>query len=198
MLPAGFRDSVAASITTDGINVYVSGHGHNDVTGRTEALLWVRPSEVFVLPSGFSLFRGTLTGGGLSELQASDDQWLSARVGIALFATESPLQLIVTGTSPVQTPSELRFTLEARVSTPGLAQKVYLFNYVTGLYEEVGSWPGSATDSIVEVTVTTNPERFVQAGTREMKAKVAYFQVGPVPQLAWSAYLDHTFWTVRD
>lgn len=43
LLPAGFSESYARGISTDGINTYVSGWGHNSLTGRDEALLWTRP-----------------------------------------------------------------------------------------------------------------------------------------------------------
>jgi hypothetical protein len=195
LLPARFTQSHASSITTDGEYDYITGWGSDDFTNY-EALLWVRPVRFH--PFSFSLFRGNLMSGGLSELLASDDQWLVAQAGLTLFAGESPLQLVVTGTSPMEEPCELRFAVEAHASTPGLVQKVYLFNYFTALYEEVGSSPASVSDSTVEVIVTSNPERFVQPGTREMKAKVAYFQVGPVLHWPWYAHFDHTYWTIRD
>jgi hypothetical protein len=196
LLPEAFSYSAAYSMSTDGVYDYVAGRGINDTTDMMEALLWTR--LVRFHPNSFSLFRGNLISGGLSELLASDDQRLVAQAGLTLFAGESPLQLVVTGTSPMEEPCELRFAVEAHVSTPGLRQTVYLFNYVTGQYEEVGFWPGSVSDSIAEVTVTTNPERFVQPGTREIKAKIAYTQVGLVLHWPWYAHFDHTYWTIRD
>lgn len=196
MLPAGFSFSHARSVTTDGIYNYIVGYGVSNVTNHWEALLWISPVVGVVLPDSFSMFRGFLTSGGLSDLFESDDQKLLVRAGLTLFAGESPLQVIVTGTSPVAVPSELRFTLEASVSTPGLMQTLFMFNYVTGLYEEVDFWAGTPSDLIVEVVVSTNPERFVQAGTGEMKAKISYTQVGLTLQWPWSARLDQTIWRV--
>ena len=48
----------------------------------------------------------------------------------------------------------------------------------------------------MEVVITTNPGRFVQAGTREMRAKVLYRQVGFTLLWPWSASLDQAVWTV--
>jgi hypothetical protein len=39
-LPAGFTSSFARGISSDGVNVYVSGHGFNSLTGRDEAVFW--------------------------------------------------------------------------------------------------------------------------------------------------------------
>lgn len=149
-----------------------------------------------VAPSSFSIFRGFLNSGGLSDLLASDDQKLVVRAGITLSSSESPLQVIVTGTSPVETPSVLEFKLEASVSTPGLMQTLWLYNYDIGQYEEVDFWSGTPSDSVVEVVVSTDAGRFVQAGTREMKAKVSYKQVGIVLHWPWSARFDQTAWTI--
>ncbi|MCH8979816.1 MAG: hypothetical protein IH945_11330 [Armatimonadetes bacterium] len=153
-------------------------------------------TEVEVLPSSFTVLRGVLTGGGLSDLFVSDDQRLVVRAGLTLFAGEPPLQVEFTGTSPVDVPVELRFTFEASVNTPGLTQTLQLFNYVTSLYEQVDLTVPGGSDGIVVVTVTTNPEHFVQAGTKEMKAKVIYQQVGFTLLWPWSASLDQALWTI--
>ena len=43
LLPAGFTNSVARSVTSDGVNYYIAGAGRNSLTGRDEALLWTQP-----------------------------------------------------------------------------------------------------------------------------------------------------------
>ncbi len=149
-----------------------------------------------VLPDSFTIIRGVLTSGGLSDLFASDDLRLDIRAGLVLFLGEPPLQVLVTGTSPVQVPSELRFKLEAHSNTPGLTQTIQLFNYVTSLYEDVDLSVPGLSDAIVEIVITANPERFVQAGTREMRAKVVYQRVGFTLLFPWSARLDQAAWTI--
>jgi hypothetical protein len=42
-LPAGFGESYAQGISSDGVNTYISGYGYNLLSGRNEALLWTRP-----------------------------------------------------------------------------------------------------------------------------------------------------------
>ena len=149
-----------------------------------------------IAPDSFSMVRGVLIGGSLSDLFASDDLRLDVRAGLTLFLGESPLQVAITGTSPVETPSELRFKLEASVNTPGLTQTIELFNYDTSLYEQVDLAVPGFSDGIVNVVVTTNPGRFVQAGTREMRAKVLYGQVGLTLLWPWSAKLDQAVWSI--
>jgi hypothetical protein len=82
------------------------------------------------------------------------------------------------------------------VNTPGLRQILELFNYQTGQWEQIGFWDGSASDSIVEVSIEVDPARFVHQSTNEMKARVRYSRVGSTIFLAWSASIDHLLWTV--
>ncbi|MCH8977737.1 MAG: PQQ-binding-like beta-propeller repeat protein [Armatimonadetes bacterium] len=179
------------SVGPDG-SVYV---GLTDAGGATGGLLVVHQDEdLRILPDSFSIVRGALMGGGLSDLFLSDNMRLDVRAGLTLFLGESPLQVVVTATSSVDVPSELRFRLEAKVNTPGLTQKIELFNYDTSLYEEVDLAVPGASDGIVEVVITTNPGRFVQAGTRQMRAKLVYGQVGFTLLWPWSAGLDQAVW----
>ena len=193
--PGNDRDWAADIVVDAAKNVYVTGSSWSATAERDYGTLkYVQATSV--LPSSFSIFRGLLTGGGLSDLFDSDDDKLLVQAFITLNNSESPLQIIVTGTSDVEAPSELRFKLEASVSTPGLMQTLYMLNYDTGLYEEVDFWVGTPTDSIVEVVITTNPKRFVQAGTRQMRAKVTYDQIGIVLHWPWRARIDQTIWTI--
>jgi hypothetical protein len=42
-VPAGFVTSSATGISSDGVNMYISGYGYNLLTQSTEALLWTQP-----------------------------------------------------------------------------------------------------------------------------------------------------------
>ena len=185
-LPNAVSNQVRVRVRMD--NEYTD---YEDISDGDLSIVYPTP-----LPDSFSIVRGVLTGGGLSDLFLSDDLRLDVRAGLTLFAGEPPLQVVVVGTSPVEVPGELRFKLESRVNTPGLTQSVQMFNYVTLLYEEVDLSVPGAMDGIVEVVIITNPGRFVQAGTREMRAKVVYKQVGFTLLWPWSAGLDQTVWTI--
>ncbi len=154
--------------------------------------------DLRVMPDSYTLVRGFLVGGGLSNLFFSDDMRLEVRAGITLFLGESPLQVVIIATSPVDVPSELRFRVESNANTPGLTQTIELFNYDSSLYEEVDLSVPGAMDSGVQVVITTNPQRFVQAGSREMRARLVYEQVGLVLLWPWMARIDQTVWTILD
>ena len=48
---------------------------------------------------------------------------------------------------------------------------------------------------MVMVTITTNPGRFIQAGTRTLRARMGYFDRGVIA-VNWSAKIDQAVWDV--
>lgn len=42
-LPMEFVNSEARGISSDGVNIFVTGYGYNSITDRIEALLWTAP-----------------------------------------------------------------------------------------------------------------------------------------------------------
>ncbi|MCH7904228.1 MAG: SBBP repeat-containing protein [Armatimonadetes bacterium] len=186
----------AEAVAVDGPgNVYVTGWSWGSGTNYDYATIKYSQT-VEVLPDSFSLFRGILTGGGLSDLLASDDSWMTVLPGITLNQSERQVQLIVTGTSPTETPTELRFRLEAHAEINNIGQWIELWNYDTNSYEQVDFMIATTVDSIVEVSITTDPARFVEAGTKQMRAKISYKEAGIVLSYPWLISFDQTVWTI--
>ena len=154
------------------------------------------PQNTVVPPDSYSLFRGILTGGGLGDLFASDDSWMTVRPGITLSNLERPVQLLLRGTAATESPTELRFRLEAHASIDGIGQWIDLWNYDTNSYEQVDFMIATTADSIVEVSITVDPERFVQAGTKKMRARVSYDEAGIVFLFPWLISFDQTVWVI--
>ncbi|MCH7903755.1 MAG: FG-GAP repeat protein, partial [Armatimonadetes bacterium] len=176
-----FGNSVASLGDLDGDGVVDLAVGapnddDGDRRGQDRGAAWVLflDGNRDIRPDSFSLFRGILTGGGLSDLFASDDSWMTVLPGITLNQSERQVQLIVTGTAPTETPTELKFRVEAHAEINNIGQWIELWNYDTNSYEQVDFMIATLADSIVEVSITTNPERFIEAGTKEMRAKVSY------------------------
>ncbi|MCH7905619.1 MAG: PD40 domain-containing protein [Armatimonadetes bacterium] len=149
-------------------------------------------------PDSFSLFRGILIAGGLSDLFSSDNLRMFVRPGITLNQAERQVQLIVVGTAPTETPTVLRFRVEAHASINNIGQWIDLWNYDTNSYEQVDFMIATTADSVVEVTITTDPSRFIENGTLAMQARVSYKEVGIVLSYPWLIILDQTVWVVVD
>ena len=51
------------------------------------------------------------------------------------------------------------------------------------------------TDTVVTVSISTNPERYIEDGTGQVKARVGYRDHG-VTLVGWSGRFDRAVWTV--
>jgi outer membrane protein assembly factor BamB len=149
-----------------------------------------------VVPDDFSVVRGILVSGTLSDLYDSDDSRLVVHAGPTLDPTEPPVWLTVEGTASTASPSEFSFTLEAKANTSGLRQRIELYNYVSQSFEEVDSRAATTTDSVVEVVVTGDLSRFIDPGTLAMKAQLTWKPTGPVVIWPFTVETDQTVWRV--
>ncbi len=106
VLPSQYFTSVATGISSDGVNLYVTGYGYNNLTARDEALLWTQPLSV---PNTLS---GTLDLGQLGGTPYNSGANLPATLNISYrdaanteiavgTATYNPVTGAVTGTVPV-------------------------------------------------------------------------------------------------
>jgi hypothetical protein len=166
---------------------YIPYEGEAEVTGAAT-----------VLPEDYSIVRGIWVSGDLEDLCESDDSRLVVQAGPTMDPTESPVWVMVEGTSPVSAPSELRFTLEARANTTGLRQRIELYNYLTESWEEVDTRAATTTDSVVVVAVSGDPSRFIEPGTLSMKAQLTWKNTAPVMLWPFAVGIDHTVWSVAE
>ena len=81
--------------------------------------------------------------------------------------------------------------------TPGVTQRIELFDYVTESYEEVDSRTASLNeDSVVEVIVEGDPSRFIDPETLEVKAQLTW-KPGPLVILyPWNVGIDQAVWKI--
>ena len=108
-----------------------------------------------------------------------------------------PVQVIVEATAPVSTTTELQFKLEASTDIRGLRQWIELFNFTTGMYEEVDVRMATTSDSVIELTFLAGASRFIETGTRKMRARLKWKEAGPIVSYPWQARIDQIVWTVR-
>ena len=147
-----------------------------------------------VAPTALSVYRGILISGGLSELSQSDDNRLIASGGPTLNTKESPITLRLDATAPSQTAASLRFYLEAQASTPGLTQVLELWDYTASAWVQIDARPATWNLDTRTAFLVSNPNNFIQSGTRAMRAQVRYYQNGPTLTFPWRARIDQAVW----
>ncbi|MCH7904481.1 MAG: hypothetical protein IH944_07935 [Armatimonadetes bacterium] len=150
-----------------------------------------------IMPESFWLLRGRLLSGGLPDLFDSDDNSIVVRPWITLSNTEAPVQIILDGTATTDTPAELGFLVESRVSISNLTQRIELFNHVAGAWEEVDFRVAATDDSIVHVLISDNPGRFITPNALQMMAKISFKAAGPNVSFPWTASIDRANWTIQ-
>lgn len=151
---------------------------------------------ILVPPASFSMVRGNVVSGGLPELLTSNDQYLVTRPGIVFSTSEAPIQIQVDGTSALTNANGLTFHIESNVNQGNINQTVELLNQQTNTYEQVDTRAATTSDNAIDITITTNPGRFVNTTTGAVRAKISYKAVGPIFSYPWLARIDHIFWRV--
>jgi tartrate-resistant acid phosphatase type 5 len=147
------------------------------------------------LPTNYSLLRGVTLSGALSDLYFSDDSPLVTRPGAVFTTSELPIQVVIDGTSPFASPSQLRFQIEASGTAVGLVQSIYLFNYSSNGYDLVDTRTATLFDSPVEVVVDNLVQDYV-SGTRAVRAKVSWKATAAVFTFPWKGRLDLALWRI--
>lgn len=149
------------------------------------------------VPSSFLWLRGTAVSGGLGSLAADDGDYLVARAGFTLSPTEPPAQLVVESVAPAGQVMGLGLELVAKANTPGLSQRVELFNFATGQYVPYGAVAATLSDSTQSVSVGSGFANYVQPGTGLLRAKVLWYRTGLTLLWPWSVSVDQAQWKVR-
>jgi hypothetical protein len=148
-----------------------------------------------VLPSQFTVTRGARTSGGLPELFFSDDSYLNVEARRATEIAAASVEIVVEGVAPTETPTTLKFSLEAGQSGTPVLQRIELFNFQTNQWEQLDERAAPFADTTVTVTAQGNVSRFIQPGTRLMRARIGYHDRG-VTFVSWGARYDLTKWQV--
>ena len=150
-----------------------------------------------VVPASFSLFRGSLVAGTVGSLAADDGDSLVARAGVTLVPTEAPVQLVCESVAPSGTVLGIDLHMVGRVNTPGLSQRLELFDWGAGSWVPLGTRASTTADSSHTVAAPGPLSRFVQPGTGLVRAKASFFRTGVTLVFPWSAAVDQVELRIR-
>lgn len=153
-------------------------------------------SETPLCPASYTAVRGLLVGGTLANLCGSDNAYLTHRPDVFRTSAVPPVQTQMDFTSPTDTPSELRIHLESAVNANNISQRTLIWNNDTQTYDLLNTRTLTQVDSSIDLTITTNPSRYVQAGTGRIRLLVQCnalaFTIAPI----WQHRMDDVVVTV--
>jgi probable HAF family extracellular repeat protein len=129
-----------------------------------------RPDEPErIAPSGASVLPGTEVAGGLGEIRASDDTYLTIRT-----AGARTIQVAFAGRASRPDVRQLRFSIESAASASRTRREIELFDWVRGGWVTIDRGTASAVDEVVDVRTSKRPARVVEAGTLRVQARVTF------------------------
>ena len=155
--------------TLSSLTLFKPGTG-STLTADTKGPIVLTPVESFDNVSSVT------TGGNLLSLALSDDNKLALQPGI-LPNAGAGMGIQTSITAPVGTINSFTIGIESQDSVaPGTGgnQTVEFWNWTSSAWELLNTSPTTTADSFVAVTVSSNPGRFINGGTREVRARVLH------------------------
>ncbi|MCO5295337.1 MAG: hypothetical protein M9921_00620 [Fimbriimonadaceae bacterium] len=143
-----------------------------------------------VPPTSLLVVNGVNLGGGIPAIVKSDDVRQGVRLNPAAEQVGHQLQLVLTATSPLASPTSLELVIEDNSSVTGVRRTVDLFDFVANRWEAVDARFESLADRTSVAVASGDLSRFVRAGTGEMRAKVGYDLVAADLFFVWQAQID--------
>ena len=97
----------------------------------------------------FQIITGALLGGGLPELQSSDDTYLRTRSGFGdSFIDLHHMEIKVLASTTIGNPTTIDLTVETRIDDSAGTAQVRMFNWNTNQYEVIGQHPLGLNDAV--------------------------------------------------
>ena len=153
-----------------------------------------------VVPAAnYTVFRGLLASGDVSDVASSDDSYLSHNPGFTLNSSEPPVWLIFDASLSSDSPAEFGVTIEANANTPGLTQTLEMFNWNIGQFESIDSQGASFNqDLVVTIDLSADAAEYVQPGTGTVMLRSGWAQTGFTLLFPWMISVDNVEWTASN
>jgi V8-like Glu-specific endopeptidase len=158
------------------------------------------PVETTVLPTELQIRFGSLISGGLSQLAAADQDYLRLARTFVNSRENAGVEFDIAGSSSIASPSSLKFRLKVRVTAvpaQDVVQRILLWNFATSSWEIVDARPSSSVDESFDVTIASNPGRFVQPGTGSIRARLQWFDAPTLLFRGWEVHVDQAVWILN-
>jgi DNA-binding beta-propeller fold protein YncE len=135
------------------------------------------------------LARGfALSSPQLEWILESDDVRLRIFSGITASQVEESVQVEVSTLSPTREVEMVRVVVVSSVSRSPVLQKLELFDFTTSRWETVDVRAVGTSDQTTVVSLTEDPQRFIEEGTGRILARVGFKRTGVFQP--WRAEID--------
>jgi len=136
-----------------------------------------------------AMLRGTLLGGGLAELDASDDQYVQTRSGFGqTFIDLHSMELAIDAVSGAASPVSLDLTIESRVNQPSGTAQIRLLNHQTNQFDLVSSYALNSSDA-VRVIGGLDPAKYID-GSGAIELRIKHIVFIPIFAFRFDSFLD--------
>lgn len=148
---------------------------------------------VEVGPGSFAVDAGSLVGGGLSELQSSNNQYVS----IQNDEFDPDAAIRCEGTSSLSSTSAISIDFEYGGSRNDMFATLQLWDFVASNWVTVATGTVALSDTTLSARITTNPSRFIgPSGLLRMRGVM--FTVAEVSGFdGWAQRIDMVRWTIE-
>ncbi len=187
------------SIAMDNGVVAVGAAGDNDNgTYSGSAYLFDANTGKVVVANQYTVYRGRVIGGNLSDSFESDDCYLTFNPGLIVNSSEAPVWLIFDASLPSDGPTGLEIVMESNAGTPGLTSTLEAWNWISMAYEVVDvSVASFGSDTIVNVDLSSQISDYVQAESAAVRTRVGWRKTGITINFPWEIRLDQLVWIVE-
>lgn len=169
--------------------------GSGSLDGKPHAFLLTPVVGQEIRPGSYRLLRGQWTSGTLIDLYHIDGLYIKIRAEASRRRSDPPISILLNGTCPTSSPSDLRLSVASHVDVSNLRQSVEFFDFVSNQWVGIDSATSTLSDS-TEVAVASNPSRFVRNGTNEIRARISWKATGHVDHFPWNASIDQAVWNI--
>jgi hypothetical protein len=172
-------------VITAGGTAVTGALGIDNITGYAKTIQ--------LQPNAYNIVIGIPQSGALPDLFTSDDLRLSIRQDPSRSRQDPAVSIETHMTAPSGSFSILRLSVETLSSAVPVAlvnQRILLWDFQTSGYVQIDARPCTSADQTVMIELPSNVNRFVHPSTREIRAKLSYFDPGTLLTRSWGVSFD--------